>query len=227
MTNNEFFVDEVNTDVREENFKKQLKKYGWVIFAIIAGVLAFVAIYEILKNREVSEGHEQYQTISAAQTGENVSTDDLLGFESELSALEAAHLKVEAGDDAGAIAIYQSLVDNTQYSETARELARLHILNLEGGAETTALANPGAAFFTPAKMIEADNLIKQGKTDEALVVLNAILANTKVQSERVVVETVMTALGGEVEDLAPSDVEVETTASDNEISVEDDQSEGQ
>lgn len=218
MTNNDFFVDEVNSDVREENFYKQIKKFRWVIIAIILGVVAFVAFGEFRRSQTVSQGEEQFINLTSAVTGENANDTSLLSFDSELSTLEAARLKLASGDKEGALALYQGMVDNSAFSETARELARLQVFSLEGGAEATSLANPNAPFSVEAQLVEANSLIAEGKNDEALKILEDIHVNSNSQSERGIVEATIESLGGEIptsEDAtAPTADNLDTNASE-------------
>ncbi len=218
MAQDDLLIDEVNTGVRGDQARNFLKTYRWLLVLIVVGVIAFVAYMSFSTQQKQSAGKAQFDALSQSVANEGATENTPSEKEGELSALEAARHAAQSGDQDAALAHYQDIENNGDSSDTMKEFARLQAYGIEGG-EPKDLANPGASFMIEAKLIEANALLGEGKQDEALVVLEALLANPEVQSERAFIESVVLALGGEIQDQNATPA---PTASETEPSQEED-----
>ncbi len=201
MADDRFIASEVNADVRQDNLYKTLKRYRFVIAAVVVGAIGFVGYASWRSQSDKSAAIAQFQTLDALlQDPQDIAAREKLDPQSSaLSALEAALIARQEGDLATARADYELIANDTKNIRAMRDFARLQIFSYDESAQSD-LANPGSPFLVQAKLIEANNLIAKGQTEDALIVLEALLANREVQSERAFIETLVLALGGQIPD---------------------------
>jgi hypothetical protein len=218
LSNPDSFIDEVTEEVRRDRLYAIFRKYGWIGALVVVGIVGGAGWKE----------WQAAQSISRAQAFGDALTEalDVGGMEERVAALAAVPATgAQAGilqlmrasdpesDKAAALAALDALAADQTQSQTYRDLAVLRRVIVAGAdmaaadrrAALDGIAVPGRAFRTLAQEQLAYLLIEEGKTDEAIAALNALMqdqespAGLKARARQVIV-----ALGGTVEEAAPA-----------------------
>ncbi|MBU9699499.1 hypothetical protein GU927_016760 [Rhodobacteraceae bacterium HSP-20] len=225
MSNPDSFIEEVTEEVRRDRLFALFRRYGWI------GVLVVLAI---VGGAGWSEWQKAQATARAEHFGDAVLDALDLGGTAERSvALQAiptdgtqtAILKLLLSTDpvedrAGALAALEALAADTAQPPSYRDLAVLRKVVIAGAdmalAERRAALDPIAAPGRPYRTLALEQmaylLVEEGKTDEAIAALTALLDDQESPSGlRARAEQMIVALGGEV---APATVPQEAEAAD-------------
>ncbi|MEO0654467.1 MAG: tetratricopeptide repeat protein [Pseudomonadota bacterium] len=192
MSNEDSFINEVSDEVRRERLYGYVRRYGWiaaVAIVIFVGGAAFNewrkasaraeaqalgdAILTALENEEAGARSAALDTVTAEGTG------------AALLAMITAAEDIEAGDQDAAIARIEAIAGNGTIDALYRDLATLKLVQLRGEslapadrrAQLEPLAAPGAPYRPLALELIALAHVDAGETDDALGVLNDILAD--------------------------------------------------
>jgi hypothetical protein len=149
-------IREIDEDLRRENLEKLWRKYG--IYALGAAVLIVLAVaayagWQRYSESQRAERARQYESALQQIAGGDAKAADELQALSDggdgyaaLARLQAAALKVEAGDVAGAVAIYEQLAADGAADEQLRQLAvillALHTADTAAPEELTKRLQP-------------------------------------------------------------------------------------
>lgn len=225
MSNPDSFIEEVTEEVRRDRLFALFRRYGWI------GVLVVLAI---VGGAGWSEWQKAQATARAEHFGDAVlDALDLGGTAERSAALQAiptdgtqtAILKLLLSTDpvedrAGALAALEALAADTAQPPSYRDLAVLRKVVIAGAdmalAERRAALDPIAAPGRPYRTLALEQmaylLVEEGKTDEAIAALTALLDDQESPSGlRARAEQMIVALGGEV---APATVPQEAEAAD-------------
>lgn len=216
MSESDSFINEVTEEVRRDKLFATFRKFGWVGALVILGVVGGTAWNEWQKSAEVSRAQSFGDALLDAL--------DLGAPEDRLAAIKAApadgpqtavvHLLLSSdptSDRAEAMAALTALAADASQPDLYRDLASLRLVLLSGAdmaladrrASLQALTVPGRPFRVLAAEQLAYLQVEEGKKDEAIVALIALLADqeaTAAMKDRL--RQVITALGGTLPDVA-------------------------
>lgn len=210
MSNPDSFIEEVTEEVRRDRLFGLFRKYGWIGLVLILALVGGTAWTEWQKSRAAARAEafgdalidaldhgtpdERREALaSVPATGEQVAILNLiLGSD-------------PAEDKAATLAALESVANNAALSPAYRDLAVLRRV-LAGGADL-ALADRRAALDgiavagRPYRTLAAEQLayllIEEGKQDEAVAALTALMQDQEASGAlRARAGQVITALGG-------------------------------
>jgi hypothetical protein len=157
------FIREVDEDLRRENLEKLWRKYG--TYALGAAVLVVLATaanvgwQRYSASLAVERAHQYDTALQLLANSEPTAADALLEIAADddgyasLALLQAAAVKLEAGDAAGAAAIYERLAKDTDADKQLRDLAvillALHTVDTADPTELTQRLQPFTADDSP------------------------------------------------------------------------------
>jgi hypothetical protein len=196
--------DEVDEDLRAERAANLLKRYGWVIIALILAIIGGAIGWEFWTRWQTSQDLAAAQRYVAAQTAADSITDQPAAAGSParaaaiaaldqqiatapegyrtLGRLRAAGLKADAGDLPGAIALWDEVAGDAAADPLLRDLASLvavqHQLDHGDPAQLEARLKPLTAPENPWSALAREQLallnLRQGKLPEAKTALRAL-----------------------------------------------------
>jgi hypothetical protein len=128
---------EVDEDIRHERYNKLWKRYRWWLLGTVVALIAAVAVYVIISEQNEAQRREEGLQFAAAlgeleagrakEAAERflaLAEDTDSGYLA-LARLRAADALLQAGDRAGAVAVYDRLSGDDRASLLYRELAAL------------------------------------------------------------------------------------------------------
>jgi hypothetical protein len=155
---------EIEEELKQEDYLRLWKRHGNKILVGVAIVLLVVGgfygwrQYQAQKRLEASDRYAQAQTLAATDKREDAAAlfsqlaEQYSGGYHMLAELQRASLRAQSGDEAGAIAIYDSIAADTGALHETRELATilsvLHALDTSQ-ADRAALDAKLAPLDTP------------------------------------------------------------------------------
>ncbi len=176
---------EVDEDLRRDNLEKLWKKYGFQIIGMAAAVVLGVAgvqgwqAYDLDQRGKLSDRYGV--ALELTQIGETAAGLDAMIDLSEasgngyagLAAFEEARLRVESGDTAGAIAVWDRIADGSGlgpgFKEAATLFSVLHQIDSGDSAALRARLQPLATDSQPFRSTARELLavIALGEGDAA------------------------------------------------------------
>jgi hypothetical protein len=190
--------DEVEEDLRAERAEKLLKKYGWLIVVAAILIVSGTAGWQIWTRMQAQRDATVASRFIAAETAieqakpgkpaaSQIDALDQLaargpeGYRT-LARLRAAELKADAGDLAGAVALWNEVAADSSADTLLRDLASLTatMRQLDRGdpAQLQARLEPLAVFGNPWSALAREQLalldLRQGKTEDAKTKLKAL-----------------------------------------------------
>lgn len=214
MSDTDSFIEEVSEEVRRDQLWGYVRKFGWIVVLLILLAVGFTAWGEYRKSRAAMAAQELGDRIVAAgASGDAAQRAAALGAvvpeagkADVVVRMRQAGDLVEAGDEAGALAVYDAIASDGSDPIYA-DLAALKAIVLRGPALSTesriaaleTLAAPGAPFRTLALEQQAMALVEAGRKDEAIGILSALFEdNDSTDGLRQRVSQLIVALGGEL-----------------------------
>lgn len=182
MSTPDSFIDEVTEEVRRDRLYGLVRKYGWIGIALVLAIVGGASWNEwrIAQHDARAEVFGAGLTAALAQTGaDRVAAVDALPATGTQIALKKLFL-ADGLEVAASIAALKSLVDDTTQPPMYRDLAVLRLVMLDGDlpleARRSALQDiSGRSFGVLAREQLAYLLIEEGKTDEAIAALQALV----------------------------------------------------
>ena len=194
------FVREVDENLRRDQARDFLKRYGpWIVGAFLL-FLAAVAGWLYWQDRQQKQAEAQTERLNAVMT--QLGSGQVAGAESQLQTLARsdadgvsaaarltrAAIALEKADRKVAIDEYRSVMNDEGLASPYRDLATIRLTALEfdqmNPAEVIArledLAKPGNAWFGSAGELTAMAMLKLGRKDEAGRMFAAIAADATV-----------------------------------------------
>jgi hypothetical protein len=181
--------DEVEEDLRAERAERLLKKYAWLLIVLVVAIVGGAAGWQLwnrYQTRQDATAGARYVAVqnaleqpSTAKPGQITALEQLAamapsGYKT-LARLRAAGLKADAGDTAGAVALWNQVAADASADQLLRDLASLlasqreldHGDPAQLGARLKPLAEPGNPWSTLAQEQLAMLDLRQGKVDDA------------------------------------------------------------
>ncbi len=167
MSNPDSFIEEVTEEVRRDKLYRLFRKYGWIGIVLVLGVVIGTGVNEWLKSRAEARAEVFGDAILEAldQGGADERRAALAGVpaDGEQAHLMALILGSDPADDkAATLAALDGLIADAGVSPVYRDLAVLRRAILAGA---DALAAEQLAYL----------LIEEGKVDEAIAALQALI----------------------------------------------------
>jgi len=216
--------DEVDEELRAERAQQLLKKYGGVI---VAGALAIVAAaagwqgwrwYEARQDQAAAVEYLTAMTLADATAAGSSETNRAAGIAAfaqlatraptgyaTLARLREAALKADAGDLAGAVALWDGLAGDSSADPLLRDLANLlwaqHLLDSGDPSLLEARLKGLATPDNPWRSLADEQLalldLRQGKTDQAKMTLHRLAQDvTAPNGVRARANALLSRLGG-------------------------------
>jgi hypothetical protein len=181
--------DEVEEDLRAERAEKLLKKYAWLLIVLAVAIVGGAAGWQLWNRyrarQDVAAGASYVAVQNAleqpttAKAGQITALDQLAatapsGYRT-LARLRAAGLKADAGDTAGAVALWNQVAADASADQLLRDLASLLASQREldhgDPAQLEARLKPLAETGNPWSTLAQEQLamldLRQGKVDDA------------------------------------------------------------
>jgi hypothetical protein len=191
LHNNDSFIDEVSEEVRRDKLFAGLRRYRWLIAAVIVLIVGGAAVNEWLKLRRAAQAEAAGDALRAAyaEADPAARAEALAALAASnpraavLARLAQAGTMAEAGDAEGAAALLGEVAGDGDTREPYKALAALQRVMLLGSAMDASerqatlelLANPGAPFRPLALEQRALMRLDAGDKPAAIADLQAVL----------------------------------------------------
>lgn len=210
MSNPDSFIEEVTEEVRRDRLFAAFRKYGWIGGLIVVAIVGGAAWSEWQKSQAMARAQGFGDALmEALDTGGEVERREALeavAATGSQSAIKALMLAGDVtGDKTAALAALDGLAADASQPEIYRDLAVLRRVMLAGTdqplterrAALNGISAAGRAFRPLAAEQLAYLLIEEGKRDEAIAALSALMQDQDApQALQGRVAQVITALGG-------------------------------
>lgn len=211
MSNPDSFIDEVTDEVRRDRLFAAFRKYGWIGVVAVLLIVGGAAYNEWQKSTAAVRAEAFGDAALAAMEkpeGERAAALAALPADKDQKAIQSLLLAAyPEADKPGTLAALDKLAGDASLPQVYRDLAVLRRVAVAGTDQPLAdrraalqgIAVPGRAFRTLAEEQLAYLLIEEGKTDEALKALTALVQDQESPAGmRARLGLVITALGGTV-----------------------------
>jgi hypothetical protein len=216
LSNPDSFIDEVTEEVRRDRLFRLFRKYGWIGVLIILGLVGGTAWTEWSKSREAVRAQAFGDAvIDALDNGAPQERREALAAvpsDGEQTALLNLILASDANEDkAGTLAALDKVAADASLPVAYRDLATLRRVLVAGADQPLAerrsalqgIASPGRPYRVLAEEQLAYLLIEEGKKDEAITALTALMQDQDASGAlRARVGQMITALGGTLPETA-------------------------
>ena len=210
MSNPDSFIDEVTEEVRRDRLFRLFRKYGWIGVLVIVGLVGGTAWTEFSKSRAEARAQAFGDALTDAldQGTPDERREALAAVPSDAGQTAILNLILSsdaAADKATKLAALDKVAADATLSPAYRDLAVLRRVLIAGADQPVAdrraalegIAVAGRPYRVLANEQLAYLLIEEGKTDEAITALTALLQDQEASgSLRSRVAQVITALGG-------------------------------
>ena len=210
MSNPDSFIDEVTEEVRRDRLFRLFRKYGWIGVLVIVGLVGGTAWTEFSKSRDEARAQAFGDALTDAldQGTPDERREALAAVPSDAGQTAILNLILSsdaAADKATKLAALDKVAADATLSPAYRDLAVLRLVLIAGADQPVAdrraalegIAVAGRPYRVLANEQLAYLLIEEGKTDEAITALTALLQDQEASgSLRSRVAQVITALGG-------------------------------
>lgn len=214
MHNSDSFIHEVSEEVRRDRLYATLRRYGWILVALVLLVVGGAAANEIMKSRRSSQAEGAGEALRAAFAETDPATRAGLFADVSKAAPHAivarlgeAGALTAAGQQDKAAAVLLSLADDSSILPVYRQLAALQRVMLLGktmdpserAATLETLTSPDS-FFRPLALEQRALMhLDQGDKPAAVEDLNAVIAEpTATEALRARARQLVIAAGGTV-----------------------------
>jgi len=215
VSNSDSFIDEVNEEVRRDKLYGLLRRYGWIAITVVVLLVAGAGVNEWLKAQANQKAEALGDGMLAALEAETpeAQAEALAALEAEgdaaiLVKFITAERALFEDDTDSAVAALAEIAGTDGIDPLYRDLAVLGQVMAEGDARDAAerltaldpLTAPGGAFRLLALEQQALIRAETGETDQALAILQDILADQELTPGlRLRATQLIVALGGELE----------------------------
>ncbi len=210
MSNPDSFIEEVTEEVRRDRLFAAFRKYGWIGGLVVFGIVGGAAWNEWQKSQAAARAQgfgdamlEALDTGGAVERREAMAAVPADGSQTAIRTLMLA--SDPADDKAAALAALDALIADATQPEIYRDMAQLRRVMVAGTdmpladrrAALETISAPGRAFRTLAAEQLAYLLVEEGKKDEAIAALSALMQDQEApQGLRGRAGQVIVALGG-------------------------------
>lgn len=188
---NDSFIDEVTEDLRRDRLFAAMRRYGWIVIALIVALVAASAWREYARSRAEARAQAFGDAVLAAQdqTDASARAAALAGIDpmgapgrTALRDMLAAAAQVEAGQASQAAERLNAAAAAAGEDPVMHHLAQLKSVIVLGktmdpaarDAALTTLSAPGAPFELLALEQKAVALVDAGRPDDAIALINQI-----------------------------------------------------
>lgn len=210
MSNPDSFIEEVTEEVRRDRLFRLFRKYGWIGVVVILGLVGGTAWTEWTKSRDAARaqafGDGLIDALDHGTPDERREALAAVPADAEQAAILNLILAADPAENAeAALAALDKVAADTSLSPAYRDLAVLRRVLLAGADQPVAdrrtalegVAIAGRPYRVLANEQLAYLLIEEGKVDEAITALGALLQDQEASNAlRARVGQVITALGG-------------------------------
>lgn len=216
MSNPDSFIDEVTEEVRRDRLFAMFRKYGWIAALLVLGIVGGAAWNEWQKAQATARaeafGDSMLDVLDlggAVERREAMAAVPADGTQAAIRALMVASDPAE--DKAATLAALEALIADAAQPEIYRDMAQLRRVMVAGAdlpvtdrrAALEGISAPGRAFRPLAAEQLAYLLIEEGKRDEAIAALAALMQDQEApQGLRARAAQIITALGGSLPEAA-------------------------
>jgi hypothetical protein len=216
LSNPDSFIDEVTEEVRRDRLFRLFRKYGWIGVVIILGLVGGTAWTEWTKSRDAARAQAFGDAVIDAL--DNGTPDErreaLAAVPSDATQTAILNLVLASDPDedkAATLASLQKVADDATLTPAYRDLAVLRRVLVAGAdlplADRRTALQGIAAAGRPYRVLAEEQLgyllIEDGKPDEAIAALTALLQDQEASASlRARLGQVVTALGGTVPETA-------------------------
>ncbi len=193
MSDTDSFISEVTEEVQRDKLYGYVRKYGWMVALAILLIVGGAAWNEYRKASETASARATGDALFAAlsENDADARATALANVEVEgpaiaVTALTTAAAQQEAGDDAGAVATLEKLINDQEVPAIYRDLAAFKIAILPGAdlvqrrSLLESLANPGAPLNLLAQEQLAYLELESGNAEAAIAGMLAIVEDAGV-----------------------------------------------
>lgn len=217
MSNPDSFIDEVTEEVRRDRLFAAFRRYGWIGALLVVLIVGGAAFNEWQKARAETRAEAFGDAVLDAQDlgdpADRAATIAAAPADGGQLAIQKLLLAADPlGDKAGTVAALTALAADASQPQVYRDLAVLRLV-LVSGAEMPladrrtaleAMAASGRPFRVLAQEQLAYLLVEEGKPDEAIAALAALMQDQAAPAGlRSRAGQMITALGGTLPDAAP------------------------
>lgn len=210
MSNPDSFIEEVTEEVRRDRLFNLFRKYGWIGVLIVVAIVAGAAWNEWSKSRAEARaqgfGDALVDALDQGTPEERRAALAAVPADGQQAAILQLILASDpAADKAATLAALDTLVANTALPPSYRDLATLRRVLVAGAdmaladrrAALQGVAGPGRPYRALAEEQLAYLLVEEGKTDEAIAAMLALIQDQEASGAlRARVSQMVTALGG-------------------------------
>jgi len=210
LSNPDSFIEEVTEEVRRDRLFRLFRKYGWIGVVVILGLVGGTAWTEWTKSRDAARaqafGDGLIDALDHGTPDERREALAAVPADAEQAAILNLILAADPAENAeAALAALDKVAADTSLSPAYRDLAVLRRVLLAGADQPVAdrrtalegVAIAGRPYRVLANEQLAYLLIEEGKVDEAITALGALLQDQEASNAlRARVGQVITALGG-------------------------------
>lgn len=211
MSHPDSFIDEVTEEVRRDRLFNLFRRYGWIGIAAVVLIVGGAAVNEWRKSQAQARAESFGDAVleSLDMTGpERVEALSSIPATGEQTAILQLLLASDPeGDKEAALAALTKLADDPDQPQIYRDLASLRRVLVAGTdlpvadrrAALDPIAAPGRPFGVLAREQLAYLLAEDGKTDEAIAALTAVLTDAEATAgQQARIRQMIAAMGGEV-----------------------------
>ena len=212
MSNPDSFIDEVTEEVRRDRLYALFRKYGWIGVVAVLAIVGGAGFSEWRKvqaeHRAEAFGDAVLEALDLGAPAERTAALAAVSSDGEQTAILKLLLASDPVEDrAGALAALDALAADAAQPVSYRDLAVLRRVVIAGAdmpvadrrAALDPIAAPGRPYRTLALEQMAYLMVEEGKTDEAIAALTALLTDQEAPAGlRSRAEQMIVALGGEV-----------------------------
>jgi hypothetical protein len=210
VSNPDSFIEEVTEEVRRDKLFAVFRKYGWIAGVVVLALVGGTAWTEWSKSRADARAQAFGDAlIDALDQGTPAERRDALAAiptDGAQTALLKLIMASDPGEDpAATLAALDAVAADASLPAVYRDLAVLRRV-LVGGATTPvadrrtalqAIAQPGSPYRTLAEELLAYLLVEEGKADEAIAAMAALMQDQEASGAlRARLGQMITALGG-------------------------------
>jgi hypothetical protein len=210
LSNPDSFIEEVTEEVRRDRLFRLFRKFGWVGVVIILGLVGGTAWTEWSKSRDAARaqafGDGLIDALDQGTPEERREALAAVPSDAEQTAILQLILASDPNEDkASTLAALDKVAADPSLSVAYRDLATLRRVLVAGADQALAdrrtalqgIATAGRPYRALAEEQLAYLLVEEGKTDEAIAALSALMQDQEASASlRARLGQVITALGG-------------------------------
>jgi hypothetical protein len=210
LSNPDSFIEEVTEEVRRDRLFNLFRKYGWIGVLVVVAIVGGAAWNEWSKSRAEARaqgfGDALVDALDQGTPEERRAALAAIPADGQQAAILNLILASDpAADKAATLAALDVVVADSTLPASYRDLATLRRVLVAGAdvaladrrAALQGIAGPGRPYRTLAEEQLAYLLVEEGKTDEAIAAMLALIQDQEASGAlRTRVSQMVTALGG-------------------------------